>query len=628
MKAGLYLPLVQARPGKMDKKDYARAWIITLIYTAIAFVWLGSFSSPQTGWTPAKTGESFVVDFGKEVTVDRTMLFGGLGPAWGNFGSLEIEAFVDGSFQPFTIIDMNALFRWHFSQEVVETNKLRVTAEEQPEKADGTSSGFWQAEYRELAFFHGEALLGDFTLTEVNAATPVETLFDEQDIIPFRPNVLHGTYFDEIYFPRTALEQLLNWPVIYENTHPPMGKNIMQLGIAIFGMTPFGWRWLGTIAGALMLPLMYAMAKRLFKNSFWATFCTLFFAADFMHFTQTRIGTVDSYLVLFVMAAFHFMFSYYDECSWEKGFWSSLLPLFLSGLFLGLAGSVKWIGFFAAFGLCAMFFMSRYLEFRDYRHMLRVERLLEKDIKEKLKAWFMKYFVLTCAACLVLFIVLPITVYVLSYLPVPRHNDTRPFLSFVLASQQNMFSYHAGLTSTHPFSSSWYEWPLSLRPVFYYDAAFPSPPMDEAIAAFGNPMVWWSGLLGVFVSLTLAVSFFRYKKTLIIKGKYTTDNQAPEPDKNIFFPLIAYFSLYIPWIVSPRDLTFIYHYFPCTPFLILMAGVFYRSLENMKIMKRKGTKIVLAFTVALFFVYYPVLSGIPVNRTWLEALQILPRWDW
>ena len=224
----------------------------------------------------------------------------------------------------------------------------------------------------------------------------------------------------------------------------------MEVGIAIMGMTPFGWRWLGTLVGALMLPLMFAMAKRLFKDSYWATFCTLFFAVDFMHFTQTRIGTVDSYLLFFIMAAYYFMLVYLDEPAYEKGFWRSIRPLALSGLFLGLAGAVKWIGFYAAFGLAFLFFFSRTVEFREFKNRQNRERLEAKEKIQGVGGWVVKYFYLTCLICIVLFIVVPAIVYSLSYLPVPHHDKAKPFLTWIIESQKSMYEYHKGVTAPIP----------------------------------------------------------------------------------------------------------------------------------------------------------------------------------
>lgn len=75
----------------------------------------------------------------------------------------------------------------------------------------------------------------------------------------------------------------------------PLGKVIMSLGIAIFGMVPFGWRVMGALAGILMLPAMYLLGKQLTKKSSFAFAAALMLALDCQHFTQTRIATIDSY---------------------------------------------------------------------------------------------------------------------------------------------------------------------------------------------------------------------------------------------------------------------------------------------------------------------------------------------
>ena len=73
-------------------------------------------------------------------------------------------------------------------------------------------------------------------------------------------------YFDEIYHARTAYEFLHGLPT-YENTHPPLGKILISVGIAIFGMNPFGWRIMGTLFGIAMLPFLYLLWKKMTGNT-------------------------------------------------------------------------------------------------------------------------------------------------------------------------------------------------------------------------------------------------------------------------------------------------------------------------------------------------------------------------
>ena len=59
---------------------------------------------------------------------------------------------------------------------------------------------------------------------------------------------MNSTYFDEIYHARTAYEHIHGIRP-YENTHPPLGKILIGIRIRLFGMTPFGWRFIGTLLG-------------------------------------------------------------------------------------------------------------------------------------------------------------------------------------------------------------------------------------------------------------------------------------------------------------------------------------------------------------------------------------------
>ena len=91
-------------------------------------------------------------------------------------------------------------------------------------------------------------------------------LFDEQDMFEGRQSWSNGTYFDEIYHARTAYE-MVHHLYCYENTHPPLGKIFIALGVSIFGMNPFGWRFMGTLFGVLMVPIIYVFAKKMFKET-------------------------------------------------------------------------------------------------------------------------------------------------------------------------------------------------------------------------------------------------------------------------------------------------------------------------------------------------------------------------
>lgn len=606
--------------GMINKKDIKIMTIMTVIYLIIALFNLGSFSAPKTGWEPERLNESFIVDFKREVTIDKIMLFGGLGHEWGCFGSLEIEAYQDGEFNPYSFIDMRSIYKWHYTTDVVTTDKLRFTNRYLRTDIEHDKNKYYKAEFLEIGFFSGDNLISGFTTTTEPSTVGIEKLFDEQNLVPNRPTVLNGTYFDEVYFPRTALEQLEKRDILYENTHPPLGKTIIAFGISIFGMTPFGWRIMGTLFGAALIPLMYIMAKRFFKDTFWAFFCAFLMMFDFMHFTQTRLATIDSYTVFFIMLMFYFMLDYYDSKSYKRGFFKSLIPLLLSGIFLGLGAATKWIALYGAAGLAILFFLSRGYEFSDFNNQLNLKVINEgtsKEFKSKeLRGWSGKYFYLTCLFCVIFFIVIPAAIYVLSFIPIDYKENNMSLIETVIASLKTMFEYHKGVVESHPYASPWYEWPLDIRPIFYYQGTLLPNFWGSAIAGFGHPFLFWIGLIAFFIILWSFITNIFKKKNFLGENKL------------LLFPVIGYLSQYLPWVVAPRKITFIYHYFSCIPFLILMVGILFRYWEENNLISRKFTNIFLMVFLTLFIIYYPLLSGLEVPRVYLNILQLLPRWEW
>ena len=488
---------IQERAGfdperRMNKGDLVIVTAMTLIYLFIALINLGSFEAPQTGWEPDRLNESFVVDFGREVEIDKTFLFGGLGHAWGCFGSLEIMAWDGTRFVPYTFINMKSVFRWHYTTDSVRTRKLLVRNQYLRDDTGKDSNKYFKAEYRELAFFSGSEIIRDFTVTGVQSDHDVNLLFDEQELVPDRPSFLNGTYFDEVYFPRTALEQIENRSILYENTHPPLGKTLLGLGIRVFGMNPFGWRIMGTLFGALMLPLMYLLGKRMFKDSFWAFFCTYLLMFDFMHFTQTRLATIDSYTAFFVMGTYLFMLDYYDSRAFEKGFFKSLAPLLLSGIFLGLGGATKWVALYGAFGLAVLFFMSRIREYIEYNRLLdlSVSKKINADSRKTPPGIRFKIFCPDMSLCILFFIIIPAAIYTLSFIPIQNHNDNMGLIEEVIASVKSMYEYHKGVTEPHPYSSHWLNGPHAQAYLLPFRPLLPEG-MGSSIASFGNP--WFGG---------------------------------------------------------------------------------------------------------------------------------------
>lgn len=134
-------------------------------------------------------------------------------------------------------------------------------------------------------------------------------LFDEQELYEDGITYQDQTIFDEIYHGRTAYEFLHGLP-IYENTHPPLGKTLISVGIAVFGMNPFGWRFICVVFGSLMMPFIYLFGLRLTGKTRYACLAAVLLGTDFMHFTLSRIATIDIIVAFFVLGMFYFMYAF------------------------------------------------------------------------------------------------------------------------------------------------------------------------------------------------------------------------------------------------------------------------------------------------------------------------------
>ena len=453
-----------------------------------------------------------------------------------------------------------------------------------------------KGEYEQIAL---KATTCNYDKNKNQDANPT-MIFDEQEVVPMYKDYRNSTYFDEIYFPRTAYESINGYD-IYEVTHPPLGKNIMALGIQIFGMNPFGWRFMGTLFGVAMIPMMYLLALKIFKKRTYAFFAAFLIMFDFMRLAQTRLATIDSYSAFFIICMYYFMYDYFSQKSYEKkSLWQSFKPLLLCGIMFGLGAATKWVCLYAGVGLAILFFLAKYLEYKDVSSG-RVPGL-------NVKKWFNDNFLVTCLACIGFFVIIPAVIYTLSYIPYMASNPDKGLLDIVLDNQEYMFDYHSGLTSDHPYGSPWYTWPFMQKPIYYYSGSSANIAAENAtsIVSMGNPLVWWTGFLCI-----LPTAYFAWKKK----------------EKGMMVALVAFAVQYFPWILVTR-VAFIYHYFTAVPFIILMIVYVAKNLIEDNIIKKQVVWAFMALVLLLFVMFYPVLTAREVSREYInEWLRWFSTWS-
>ncbi len=545
---------------KITRRDVLVMAVISLIYGFAAFYKLGYTDSPQS--FEDLGCRSAVVHIESRSPVHELRFFTGVG-----MGEYSFEYSPDGlSYYPvasFTQTHADVL-KWHsvYPSTMPVGGYLRITG----------AGNMWLGEVQCIDS-------GGLVVPLSSSASPA--LCDEQNIDGSVQNYMNSSYFDEVYHARTAWEHLNAVPP-YEISHPPLGKIIISIGISLFGMTPFGWRFSGTMIGVLMLPVMYVFLKKLFGGRAVPAAGTVVFAADFMHFTQTRIATIDSYSVFFILLMYLFMYLFLTE--------DRMLYLALSGIFFGMGAASKWTCIYAGGGLAVIWLVWVILSASRGRLSF-------------------KGFLKNAGFCVIFFVLVPGLIYYLAYIPYAEARGgvklfSKDYLDIVVSNQKYMFDYHTSVEATHPYSSRWYQWILNIRPILYYLEYFDDNTYSN-FGAFLNPALCWGGLLALFVLGYLAI--FRR-------------------DLPSAFILWGYLAQLLPWLLVER-LTFEYHYFPCSAFLVLAIGRMFALIRDNVKKWRIPVYGYAVFCCLLFLLFYPVISGARVDRHIAHELMAwFPTW--
>lgn len=573
---------VSDKLGKIIKLDLIFIVVITLVYAVVAFTNLGNKEAPETDFSVLEN-EEIILDFGKPVQIAKIWNFLGYAnnPKYlVSYTSSENDDEWEDRFTEESPLDAGSVFHWNNTDVNITARYIWITA----------SENTYEDSIMELVFTDADGNM----LLPVNASD-YPALFDEQDMFTGRANYKNGTYFDEIYHARTAYE-MIHHMYCYENTHPPLGKIFIALGVLMFGMNPFGWRFMGTLFGVLMLPIFYIFAKKLFKETWLSVVTTLLFAFDFMHYAQTRIATIDVFVTLFIILAYFFMYCYTRKSFYDTSLKDTFIPLGLCGIAMGFSWACKWTGIYASAGLCIIFFMTMAQRFREYIYASKHPNVETDGISHQyiMKSFYPKFFK-TIGFCCIFFVVIPAVIYILSYIPMSDGTE-HGLLQRVIDNQKNMFNYHSELEATHPYSSMWYEWPIMKRPIWFYSGEISST-VKEGISSFGNPLVWWAGI-PAFV-MVLYYGFI-------------------ERDRKGRFLALGYLSQYLPWVFIGR-VVFIYHYFPSVPFVVLMIGYCMKKIVDWKPKLKAAMFVYTGLAVILFIMFYPVLTGIPVNVEYVKT---------
>jgi dolichyl-phosphate-mannose--protein O-mannosyl transferase len=140
--------------------------------------------------------------------------------------------------------------------------------------------------------------------------------------------------------------------------------------------------------------------------------------------------------------------------------------------------------------------------------------------------------------------------------------------------------------------STWKDWPLLGRPIWY---AFDTDPVDKTVRGvllLGNPLMMWGGVLALFACA----------------WKWIT-----ERDRTAFLILFFYLALFGSWIVIPRKIAFYYYYYPAGMILSLAIAYVVKVATQKQLESRVWVMGIVTIAVASVFVFFfPILAALQI----------------
>lgn len=396
--------------------------------------------------------------------------------------------------------------------------------------------------------------------------------------------------------------------------HPPLGKQIIALGIDAFGNRPIGWRAASAAAGTATVALVGILGFLLFGSALWAALAALLASTEHLLFVQSRIAMLDIFLALFVVLGFTLLVAdrrradRADEPSQDPVDPPAVRPslgqrwrplLLLSGASFGAAVAVKWSGVLALAGAAVL--AVAWARTRATAS----DRPLATGLRREGPILYLGL------------LVVPLLAYSLTWIPwlADRGFDLIEWVRH----HGDMAGYHLNLDTAgedgqpiHPYMSGAWTWFLLLRPVAYFWRGDPS--CCAEILGIGSPALFWGALL-----------FLPY---LALSWRSQRDWRAGA----ILVPVLTQF---LPWLLVARPL-FLFYMTPVAPFLALGAVYAIRDIAGAgtaRWIAVPAAALLAVVAIGVFVYFWPVLTGDSISleawwaRIWFyRGPGLLPNW--
>lgn len=396
--------------------------------------------------------------------------------------------------------------------------------------------------------------------------------------------------------------------------HPPLGKWMIAAGEWMFGLSPFGWRFVVALLGTLSVLMVARIGRRMFRSTLLGCIAGLLLAVEGLHYVISRTALLDGILMFWVLAAFGCLIIDRDRARALLADGRSNLGMrpwrIAAGLCLGAACATKWSGLYyvAAFGLLTVLWDV------GARRAAGSQRPWSAMLRRDAIPAFVSIVVVTIATYLVSWIGWFASSDGWDRQWAVGRESSWSFVPGPLRSlwhyHSTMLDFHTGLDSEHPYDSDAWGWMLMMRPVsFFYstiergELGCDADQCSREVLGLGTPPLWWAGAVSLLVLLWLWIGRRDWRAGAI---------------------LCAVAAGYLPWFLYDERTIFSFYSVVFSPFIVLavtmVLGVILGPVGASAARRTKGAVIVGAYVlvvVAAFAYFYPVY-----------AARVLPYADW
>jgi dolichyl-phosphate-mannose--protein O-mannosyl transferase len=470
----------------------------------------------------------------------------------------------------------------------------------------------------------------------------------------------HAVIFDETYYakdawtlshygyegswPNSANSQILaHHQVIPMSSapsyvvHPPAGKWVIAIGEWMFGLNPFGWRFMVALLGTLAVLMLCRIGRRMFRSTALGCLAGGLMAVDGLEFVMSRTALLDLFVMFWVLAAFGCLLVDRDA---SRARLAAALPgdgvrpdatvgrhtnlgwrpwRLAAGICLGLATASKWNGLFVlvAFAVLTVLWDAGARRVAGARHAYFA--VLVKDA-----GWA---FLSTIPVALGVYL-LSWTGWFATSNGYDRHwaDGRGGFWSWVPAPlrslwhyEHEVFQFNTNLHQTHYYQSNPWSWLVVGRPVSYFyesqkygqDGCHATGGCAREVLALGTPVLWWTACFA------LAYCLWRW---------------AFRRDWRAGAILCGVAAGYLPWFHYQARTIFYFYAVVFVPFLCLAVAMMLGAMlgprgasERRRMWGAVGAGTIVLLVVWNFIYFFPLYTGqmIPLSawraRMWLST---------